>query len=245
MKPILLCVALVLLTCMPGSLIASRRNPSNSAGDQDSSSAQSDEVKRVNAAATVFDDIMNVPDKGIPDKVLASAKCIAVVPSLIKAGFIFGGRHGDGIATCRTRNGWSAPAPFTLTGGSWGLQFGGEAVDLIMLAMNDKGKADLLASKFKLGTGMSIAAGPVGRDGTDGNDSAEPEILSYSRSRGIFAGIDLNGAVIRQDNGATQRLYGRVIPFKAILLGKVSPPDGTRHFLAVVRKWTTPSTQPS
>jgi SH3 domain-containing YSC84-like protein 1 len=208
--------------------------------------SQSDTVKRLNDAAAVLDEIMNVPDRGIPEGVLASAKCVAVVPSLIKGGFIVGGRYGKGVATCRTNSRWSGPAPFTITGGSWGLQFGGEEVDLIMVVMNEKGLRDFLTTKFKLGAGASVAAGPIGR-GTEASSNAklDSEILSYSRSRGVFAGLDLNGAVIKQDSDATRDLYGRVVPFKAVLLGKVPPPESTRHFLAVVQKWATPTVQAS
>jgi lipid-binding SYLF domain-containing protein len=208
------------------------------------SAAESDTIKRLNQAAKVLDEIMTVPDKGIPEGILASAKCVAVVPSLIKGGFIVGGRYGKGVATCRNKSGWSGPAPFTLTGGSWGLQFGGEEVDLIMVVTNEKGVHDFLSTKFKLGTGASIAAGPVGRTTEASTDpKLQSEILSYSRSRGMFAGIDLNGAVIKQDSDGMRDLYGRVVPFKAVLLGKVPPPETTRHFLAVVQKWATPSVQ--
>jgi SH3 domain-containing YSC84-like protein 1 len=207
---------------------------------------QSDTVKRLNESAKVLDEIMNVPDKGIPEGILASAKCVAVVPSLLKGGFIVGGRYGKGVATCRNKSGWSGPAPFTITGGSWGLQFGGEEVDLIMIVTNDKGLRDFLTTRFKLGAGASVAAGPVGRTTEASTDpKLESEILSYSRSRGMFAGLDLNGAVIKQDSDATRDLYGRVLPFKAVLLGKVPPPQTTRHFLAVVQKWATPSVQAS
>lgn len=216
---------------------------SSHADDQNTatSSSQSDTVKRLDEAAKVLDEIMTVPDKGIPEGIMASAKCVAVVPSLIKGGFIVGGRYGKGVATCRNKSGWSGPAPFTLTGGSWGLQFGGEEVDLIMIVTNEKGVRDFLTNKFKLGTGASVAAGPVGRNTEASTDSKlQSEILSYSRSRGMFAGIDLNGAVIKQDSDGMKDLYGRVVPFKAVLLGKVPAPQTTSHFLAIVKKWATP-----
>jgi SH3 domain-containing YSC84-like protein 1 len=215
---------------------------SSRADDQNAatSSNQSDTVKRLDEAAKVLDEIMTVPDKGIPEGIMASAKCVAVVPSLIKGGFIVGGRYGKGVATCRNRSGWSGPAPFTLTGGSWGLQFGGEEVDLIMIVTNEKGVRDFLTNRFKLGTGASVAAGPVGRNTEASTDAKlQSEILSYSRSRGMFAGIDLNGAVIKQDSDGMKDLYGRVVPFKAVLLGKVPPPQATNHFLAIVKKWAT------
>jgi SH3 domain-containing YSC84-like protein 1 len=232
---------ILLLICVAAPMLAQKSDTKD-----DSRPADSDQVKHVNAAATVLDEIMNVPDKGIPEGLLASAKCIAVVPSLIKGGLIVGGHYGKGVATCRTRSSWSAPAPFIIEGGSWGLQFGGESVDLVMLVTNDKGMRDFLTTKFKLGAGASITAGPVGRDSSIGTDShVQSEILSYSRSRGIFAGIDLNGAVIKQDADATRDLYGRVVPLKAVLLGKVPPPVGCRRFLTVVRKWANPSTEAS
>jgi len=191
-------------------------------------------------AAHVFNEIMQTPDKSIPTNVLADAKCILVVPSMIHIALGFGGRHGKGVSTCRTPNGWSAPAPIDITGGSWGLQIGGEAVDLVMLVMNDKGLQRLLSSKFKIGTEASGAAGPVGRQAAGDTDwKLKSEILSYSRSRGAFAGINLNGASIKQDKDETAVLYGKVIPFSAVLNGKVPPPPVARNFLATVRKYAT------
>ena len=174
---------------------------------------QSEQVKRMDSAAGVLDEIMGTPDKGIPEELLDSAKCLAVIPSMVKVGFIFGGRHGRGVATCRTNSGWSAPAPFTVTGGSWGLQIGGEAVDVVMLVMNDRGMQDMLASKFKIGADASAAAGPVGRHVEGGTDwKMRAEVLTYSRSRGVFAGVSVNGASITQDKDGTRILYGRMIP---------------------------------
>jgi lipid-binding SYLF domain-containing protein len=203
---------------------------------------ESDEVKRVNAAAKVLDEIMATPDKGISQDVFKSAKCVAVVPSMIKGGFIVGGRYGKGVATCRTANGWSAPAPFTIAGGSWGLQFGGEAVDLVMLVMNQQGMEHLLASKFKLGAEGSVAAGPIGRQAEGSTDwKMKSEVLTYSRARGVFAGIELNGAVIKQDNDETRVLYGKMVPFRSILMGKVPAPRGTEAFVGAVRKYAVES----
>ena len=204
----------------------------------------SDELKRIDSAATVLEEIMGAPDKGIPKDVMGSAKCVAVVPSMIKGGFIVGARYGKGVATCRTSSGWSAPAPITIAGGSWGLQFGGEAVDLVMLVMNDKGMEHLLASKFKLGAEGSVAAGPVGRQAEANTDwKMRSEVLSYSRSRGIFAGLELNGAVVKQDDEDTLKLYGKDVSFKAILTGQVPPPEGSQHFLATVRKYSAEARQ--
>ncbi len=210
---------------------------------QDSSkNNDSDEVKRVQSAAKVLNEIMATPDKGIPQDVFASAKCVAVVPSMIKGGFIVGGRYGRGVATCRTAKGWSAPAPFTIAGGSWGLQFGGEAVDLVMLVMNQQGMDNLLSSKFKLGAEGSVAAGPIGRQAEGSTDwKMKSQVLTYSRARGVFAGLELNGAVIKQDNDETRVLYGKFVPFNAILNGRVAPPAGTESFVAAVRKYAVES----
>jgi len=201
-------------------------------------------AKRVDAAATVLEEIMGAPDKGIPKEVFESAKCVAVVPSMIKGGFIVGARYGKGVATCRTPSGWSAPAPIRITGGSWGLQIGGEAVDLVMLVMNDNGMEHLLSSKFKLGAEGSVAAGPVGRQAEANTDwKMRSEVLSYSRSRGVFAGLELNGAVVKQDDDDTRLLYGKEVSFKDILTGRVPPPPGTQHFLATVRKYAAEAKQ--
>src|SRR5215469_9027281 len=192
---------------------------------------------RVESSATVLNEIMAAPDKGIPEEILGSAKCIAVVPSLVKGGFIFGGAHGKGMASCRTADGWSAPAPFTITGGSFGLQIGLQGVDLVMLVMNDKGMQALLSSKFKLGADASAAAGPVGRHAEASTDwKMKAEVLTYSRARGLFAGVTVNGAAIHQDEDATRELYGRLVPFKTILTGAVTTPAGGEPFVAAVRK---------
>ena len=198
----------------------------------------SEQVKRLDASAAVLKEIMGTPDKGIPEEILGSAECIAVVPSMVKIGFIFGGRHGRGLATCRTKSGWSAPAPFTVTGGSWGLQIGGEAVDLVMLAMNDQGMGKMLTSKFKIGADASAAAGPVGRHVEAETDwKMKSEILTYSRARGVFAGVTVNGASITQDKDGTRILYGKMIPAAQILKGEVAPPQGSHQFMAAVRKY--------
>lgn len=200
---------------------------------------QSDIQKRIEASAHVLDEIMGTPDKAIPDKVMSDSKCIAVVPSMIKIAVGFGGSHGKGVATCRTAHGWSAPAPITITGGSWGLQLGGQAVDLVMVVTNDQGMQHLLSSKFKLGADASAAAGPVGRDaGADTDWKMKAEVLTYSRARGVFAGVDLNGSAITQDKDETRILYGKMVPFTQILSGKVPAPNGSAPFLAAVRKYS-------
>ena len=200
---------------------------------------KSDISKRIEASAKVLNEIMAVPDKAIPDKVMQKANCIAVIPSMVKIAVGFGGNHGKGVATCRTANGWSAPAPITITGGSWGLQLGGQAVDLVMVVMNQAGMEHLLSSKFKLGADASAAAGPVGRDaGADTDIKMKSEVLTYSRARGLFAGVDLNGAAITQDKDETRLLYGKFVPFQDILAGKVEPTASSEPFLAAVRKYS-------
>ncbi len=185
-----------------------------SADDTENSKDQSDIAKRIEASARVLDEIMAVKDKAIPDKVMGGAKCIAVIPSMVKIAIGFGGNHGKGVATCRTEHGWSAPAPITITGGSWGLQLGGQAIDLVMVVMNQQGMEHMLSSKFKLGADASAAAGPIGRDaGADTDLKMKAEVLTYSRARGLFAGIDLNGAAVTQDKDETRILYGKFVPF--------------------------------
>lgn len=201
---------------------------------------------RLEAAATVLNEIMAAPDKGIPSDILSSAKCVAVIPSLLKGGFVVGGAHGRGMATCRTATGWSAPAPLTTTGGSIGLQIGGQAVDVVMVVMNDRGMQALLTSKFKLGADASVAAGPVGRHTEGSTDwKLRAEVLTYSRARGLFAGISFNGAVIKQDEDATRELYGRMVDFKTILTGSVQPPQSAEKFLAAVRQAVGTDTAPA
>jgi lipid-binding SYLF domain-containing protein len=194
-------------------------------------------VSRVESAGTVMEEIMAAPDSGIPEEVLESAQCVAIVPSMLKGGFVVGGAYGKGVATCRTDAGWSAPAFIMIGGGSFGLQIGGEAVDLVMLVMNEKGMRNLLSSKFKVGADASAAAGPVGRHAEAATDwKMRAEILTYSRARGLFAGISLNGAVVRQDKSDTRNFYGRMVPFRTILTGKITPPADARPFLTAVSK---------
>lgn len=203
---------------------------------------QSDIAKRLDASSKVLEEVMATPDKAIPDKVMSGAKCIAVIPSMVKIAVGFGGNHGKGVATCRTERGWSAPAPITITGGSWGLQLGGQAVDLVMVVMNQSGMDHLLSSKFKLGADASAAAGPVGRDAAADTDiKMRSEVLTYSRARGLFAGVDLSGAALTQDKDETRLLYGKFEPFTDILSGKVRPNATSEPFLATVRKYSVQS----
>jgi lipid-binding SYLF domain-containing protein len=198
-------------------------------------SNKADVQDRLDNAAKVLREIQAAPDTGIPDEILAKAKCVAVVPHMLKAGFGIGGEHGKGAVTCRTSNGWSAPALFTITGGSFGFQIGGEGVDLVMLAMNDTGMQKLMNDKIELGADASVAAGPVGRHASADTDiKLNAEILTYSRTKGAFAGVALKGAVLRQDKDSTESYYGRDIPNQALLTGKVPPPSGAHAFLNVV-----------
>ena len=196
-------------------------------------------VDRLQAAADVLNEIQNTPDNGIPSEVFGSAECVAVVPSMLKGGFIVGAHYGRGVASCRSPKGvWSAPAFFTVEGGSFGLQIGGQAVDLVMLIMNDNGMKNLLSSEFKLGADASVAAGPVGRHAAADTDwKLRAEVLSYSRTRGVFAGLELNGALIRQDKESTYEFYDKFVPFKSSLNGEIEAPKGAEPFLSTLAKW--------
>jgi len=199
-------------------------------------SAREDATERLGNATTVLHEIMGMPDKGIPEEVLEHAKCVAVVPHMVKGGFVFGGKGGKGVATCRTANGWSAPAFITISGGNWGLQIGVEAVDLVMIIQNEKGMQKLLSSNFHVGADASAAAGPVGRHAEAGtNWKMDTEILTYSRAKGVFAGLTLEGASIRQDNDSRRAIYGSKVTTKALLLGQVAAPAAAQPFLAEVR----------
>ncbi len=198
-------------------------------------SARQDTVDRMQKSVDVLHAIMSTPDKGIPEEVLSNAKCIVVVPDLIKGGFIFGGKHGRGVASCRTAEGWSAPAFVSIGGGSWGLQIGVEGVDLVMLVMNEQGFQHLLSSKFELTGEGSVAAGPVGRHASAGTDwKMNTEMLTYSRSKGVFAGLTLEGAVVEQDNDSTRAIYGNHMMFRNILSGKATTPRSAEAFLKAV-----------
>jgi lipid-binding SYLF domain-containing protein len=212
-------------------------------GADDKDRDQSDIEKRIDNSAKVLDEIMATPDKGIPDKIMNDAKCIAIIPSMLKIAVGFGGSHGKGVATCRLENGkWSGLAPITITGGSWGLQLGGQAVDLVMVVMNDDGMHNLLSSKFKIGADASAAAGPVGRHaGADTDWKMKSQVLTYSRSRGLFAGIDLNGASLTQDKDETRILYGKFVPFDQILEGKARRTSMSQPFMSALSRYTGPA----
>jgi lipid-binding SYLF domain-containing protein len=191
---------------------------------------------RLDSAGKVLHEIMAAPDNGIPEEVLEHARCVAVVPHMIKGGFVFGAQNGRGVATCRTADGWSSPAFFAITGGSWGLQIGLEGVDLVMIIQNEKGMQQLLASKFQLGADASAAAGPVGRHASaETNWKLETEILTYSRTKGAFAGLTLNGASVRRDDDSMKAIYGPHVTTRAVLLGKVAAPAAAQSFLSAVR----------
>jgi SH3 domain-containing YSC84-like protein 1 len=196
-------------------------------------------ARSVQSAATVLNEIMSTPDKGIPEEILGSAKCVAVVPTLLKGGSVSAGAHGKGMASCRTADGWSAPALLTMTGGDFGVQIGLQGIDLVMVIMNDKGMQALLLGRFKLGADVSAAAGPVGRHPETSTDwRRKADVLTYSCARGLFAGVTVNGSVIHQDEDAMRELYGRMVPFRMILTGAVATPEDGEPFVSAVRKAT-------
>jgi SH3 domain-containing YSC84-like protein 1 len=206
--------------------------------DKEEKKEETKPVERLQEAATVLDEIQGAPDNGIPEEILGSAECVAVVPSMLKGGFIVGARYGRGVASCRTPQGWSAPAFFVVEGGSFGFQIGGQAVDLVMLIMNQEGMKNLLSSKFQLGADASVAAGPVGRHAEGGTDwKLRAQVLTYSRARGVFAGVSLNGAVVKQDKDSTRDFYDRMVPFSTALTGTIPVPNKAYPFLNTLAKW--------
>jgi len=195
-------------------------------------SDRDNDVNRTNKAAQAFKEIMNAPDQGIPQDLLESAKCIAIIPGDLKFAFIFGGNYGRGLATCRTGHGWSAPMFLAIDGGSVGYQIGGSSTDIVMLFMNDRALKSLLSDKFKLGADASVAAGPVGRNASAGTDlKLNAEILSYSRAKGVFAGVSLNGAVVQADKSGDEAMYGQNVNRHDILDGKVAVPASAELLL--------------
>jgi lipid-binding SYLF domain-containing protein len=195
-------------------------------------SDREDDVARTHKSAQVFREIMDTPDHGIPRDLLERAKCVAIIPGDVKFAFIFGGSYGRGLATCRTRHGWSAPMFVAIDGGSVGYQIGGSSTDIVMLFMNDHALQSLLSDKFKLGADASVAAGPVGRGAAAGTDlKLSAEILSYSRTKGIFAGVSLDGAVMQADKSGDRSMYGREVDRHEILDGKIAAPASARTLL--------------
>jgi len=202
-------------------------------------SDREDDVARTQKAAQVFKEIMDTPDKGIPHDLLEKAKCIAIIPGDKKFALIFGGNYGRGVATCRTGQGWSAPMFVAIDGGSVGYQIGGSSTDLILLFMNDHALHSLLSDKFKLGADASVAAGPIGRSAAADTDlKLNAEILSYSRSKGIFAGVSLDGAVVQADKSGDQALYGSNVDRHEILDGKVQMPASAKDLMYQLHAYT-------
>jgi lipid-binding SYLF domain-containing protein len=195
--------------------------------------------ERINDATAVVRQIMMTPDKGIPNGIARQATCVGVIPSVKKAAFIVGGSYGQGVVTCRTPKGWSAPVFIRLAGGSFGFQIGGQATDLVLVAVNDRGFQDLLKSKFKIGADAAASAGPVGRNAAASTDlKLNAELLTYSRSKGLFAGVDLNGAVVSQNTDDTDAFYGGTPHhFEDILHGKVAVPTAAVAFVRTVRRY--------
>jgi lipid-binding SYLF domain-containing protein len=194
--------------------------------------------ERLENSRTVIEQIMQTPDKGIPDSIVKQATCIAVVPSLKKAAFIVGGQYGQGVVTCRTGRGWSGPVFIRMAGGSFGFQIGGQGTDLVLVAVNQKGMQDLLKNKFKIGGDAAASAGPVGRNAQASTDwKLNAELLTYSRSKGLFAGIDLDGTTVSQNTEDTTTLYGAPHTFDEILKGNVLPPEDAKPFLRTIAKY--------
>jgi lipid-binding SYLF domain-containing protein len=190
---------------------------------------------RIDAAKVVLDEIMAAQDNSIPMNILEQATCVGVVPGMKKGALIWGGQYGQGVVTCRTGHGWSAPVFIRMAGGSFGFQIGGQSTDLVLVAVNDRGFQDLLKSKFKIGGDASAAAGPVGRSGQAATDwKMNAELLSYSRNKGIFAGISLDGTSVSQNSEDTELYYGRAQDFESILKGSVAVPDGAVQFVKTV-----------
>jgi SH3 domain-containing YSC84-like protein 1 len=193
---------------------------------------------RLTNAADVIQQIMATPDRGIPSSILAGASCVVVVPSYKKGAFVLGAQYGQGVATCRTPRGWSAPVFVRLTGGSFGWQIGGQSTDLVLVAMNQRGLQDMLKNKFKIGGDAAASAGPVGRNAQAGTDwKLNAEFLTYSRSKGLFAGLDLDGTVLEQNEDDMAAEYGHPIPFETVIHGEVAVPPNARHFVSTVARY--------
>ncbi|HTA71958.1 MAG TPA: lipid-binding SYLF domain-containing protein, partial [Bryobacteraceae bacterium] len=204
--------------------------------------AAADAPKRLNDAADVLTEVMSAPDKGIPQDLLAKSECIVIVPGLKKGAFIVGAKYGKGFMSCRKKSGvgWSAPGSIRVEGGSFGFQIGGSETDVVLLVMNQGGAKKLLSSKFTLGGDASAAAGPVGRTSSAETDAQmHAEILTYSRARGLFAGISLEGATLRPDDDWNKELYGREISNSDIVLGDTRPPASASRLLGTINKYSS------
>ena len=203
---------------------------------------ESDAVRRLTEAGNVFSEVMQVPDKAIPQELLEKAQCVVVIPGMKKAAFVVGGKYGRGYASCRRENGvgWSGPAGVRIEGGTFGLQIGGAESDVVMLVLNRRGMEKLLTSKFTLGADATVAAGPVGRSSAAQTDALmHAEILTWSRSRGAFAGLALDGATLRPDTDANKDLYGREAENKEILSGTLAAPQVSRAFTSTLNKYSS------
>jgi lipid-binding SYLF domain-containing protein len=201
-------------------------------------SDREDDISRIDASARVFHEIMNTPDKSIPQELLESAKCIAIIPGEKKAAFIFGGSYGKGVATCRTAQGWSAPLFLAVGGGSWGLQIGGASTDIVLIIRSEHGMRSLLSDKFKIGADVTAAAGPVGRQADADTDlKLNAEILTYSRSKGAFAGVSLDGAVVQADRTGDSAMYGAEVDRNQILGGAVPIPQEAQTLISEVGQY--------
>lgn len=203
-------------------------------------------AERINDAATVFNEIMAAPDKGIPRDLIEKAHCIVIVPGLKKGGFIVGAQYGKGVAVCRQSGGtgWTGPSTVRLEGGSIGAQIGGGETDVVMLVMNENGARKLMKSEFTLGAGGAVMAGPVGRDATAQTDAyMRAEILSYSRSRGVFAGVTLQGSTLRADEKDNEELYSERVSHQDILTGKVNAPPAASVLYAALNRSSAAGTE--
>jgi len=201
-------------------------------------SSREDLQARLDSAKIVLEQVMGAQDSGIPMNILQQATCVAVVPGLIKGAFVFGGQYGQGVVTCRTGHGWSAPVFIRMAGGSFGFQIGGQSTDLVLVAVNDRGFQDLLKNKFKIGGDAAAAAGPVGRNGQAATDwKMNAELLTYSRSKGLFAGVDLDGTSVSQNKEDTELYFGTPHPFESVLRGSVPVPEGAVPFVKTVARY--------
>lgn len=216
----------LLATCL-GTYVCAQAQSENKTAVNSELQRATETVEHIRSAA---------PDKGVPNDVLHGAKCVAVIPKLVKGAFVVGGEHGNGVATCKTANdSWSAPAPFSVSGVSWGPQIGGKSTDLMMFIMNDQGMEELMKGHIKLGADVSAAAGPVGRTAS-AEAGYKTGVLTYSSSKGAFIGASLNGAELNQDKKMTEDLYGKDVPFKDILQGTVKAPTGeARDFINAIQ----------
>ncbi|HLW51535.1 MAG TPA: lipid-binding SYLF domain-containing protein [Candidatus Angelobacter sp.] len=225
----------LVMACMAAG--CATRHVTTTASGQTVYGEQAKIIDRLRDAGADLEKLMGAPDSAVPQDVLSDAKCVAVVPDMVKGGFVFGATHGRGVATCRTPEGWSEPAFFVVSGGTWGAQIGLESVDLVMVIMNDKGMQQLLSSEFKLGGEAGVAAGPVGREAQASTDwKMKSEVLVYSRTRGLFAGLDLSGAVIKTDEDSMHSYYGKDVEPNLVLTNKGPKNPNSKLFLAEVHK---------